>query len=41
MSTRTQMVTEHDAAVDHDLLAFTRRNPYLHRSPYVVKWSGR
>jgi cell division protein FtsW len=23
------------------LLAFTRRNPYLHRSPYVVKWSGR
>ncbi|PWG03175.1 FtsW/RodA/SpoVE family cell cycle protein [Sphingosinicella humi] len=22
------------------LLAFTRRNPYLHRSPYVVKWSG-
>jgi cell division protein FtsW len=23
------------------LLAFTRRNPYLHRSPYVVKGSGR
>jgi cell division protein FtsW len=23
------------------LLAFTRKNPYLHRSPYVVKWSGR
>jgi cell division protein FtsW len=23
------------------LLAFTRRNPYLNRSPYVVKWSGR
>jgi cell division protein FtsW len=23
------------------LLAFTRRNPYLHRSPYVLKWSGR
>ncbi|WP_445177162.1 FtsW/RodA/SpoVE family cell cycle protein [Rhizorhapis sp. SPR117] len=23
------------------LLAFTRRNPYLVRSPYVVKWSGR
>ncbi|MEK6638102.1 MAG: putative peptidoglycan glycosyltransferase FtsW [Pseudomonadota bacterium] len=23
------------------LLAFTRRNPYLKRSPYVVKWSGR
>lgn len=23
------------------LLAFTRRNPYLTRSPYVVKWSGR
>ena len=22
------------------LLAFTRRNPYLNRSPYVVKWSG-
>jgi cell division protein FtsW len=22
------------------LLAFGRRNPYLHRSPYVVKWSG-
>ena len=22
------------------LLAFTRRNPYLLRSPYVVKWSG-
>jgi len=22
------------------LLAFTRRNPYLARSPYVVKWSG-
>ncbi len=22
------------------LLAFTRRNPYLHRSPYVVKWGG-
>ena len=22
------------------LLAFTRRNPYLSRSPYVVKWSG-
>jgi cell division protein FtsW len=22
------------------LLAFTRRNPYLRRSPYVVKWSG-
>lgn len=22
------------------LLALTRRNPYLHRSPYVVKWSG-
>jgi len=23
------------------LLAFTRRNPYLHRSPYVVKGAGR
>lgn len=23
------------------LLAFTRSNPYLARSPYVVKWSGR
>jgi cell division protein FtsW len=23
------------------LLAFTRRNPYLRRSPYVVKWSNR
>ena len=23
------------------LLAFTRRSPYLHRSPYVVTWSGR
>ena len=23
------------------LLAFTRRNPYLTRSPYVVKWSAR
>jgi cell division protein FtsW len=23
------------------LLAFTRRNPYLTRSPYVIKWSGR
>jgi len=23
------------------LLAFTRRNPYLRRSPYVVRWSGR
>jgi len=23
------------------LLAFTRRNPFLTRSPYVVKWSGR
>jgi cell division protein FtsW len=23
------------------LLAFTRRNPYLNRSPYVVKWNGR
>ena len=23
------------------LLAFTRRNPFLHRSPYVVKWNGR
>jgi cell division protein FtsW len=22
------------------LLAFTRQNPYLTRSPYVVKWSG-
>ena len=22
------------------LLAFTRRNPYLHRSPYVVKWGA-
>ena len=22
------------------LLAFTRRNPYLNRSPYVVKWAG-
>jgi cell division protein FtsW len=22
------------------LLAFSRRNPYLHRSPYVVKWNG-
>ena len=22
------------------LLAFTRRNPYLSRSPYVVKWGG-
>jgi cell division protein FtsW len=22
------------------LLAFTRRNPYLNRSPYVVKWNG-
>ena len=29
-------------AVDRDglLLAFTRRNPYLTRSPYVVKWGG-
>ena len=23
------------------LLAFTRQNPYLKRSPYVVRWSGR
>jgi cell division protein FtsW len=23
------------------LLAFTRRNPYMARSPYVAKWSGR
>jgi cell division protein FtsW len=23
------------------LLAFTRRNPYLNRSPYVVRWSAR
>ncbi|PTQ11475.1 cell division protein FtsW [Sphingomonas oleivorans] len=23
------------------LLAFTRANPYLNRSPYVVKWNGR
>lgn len=23
------------------LLAFTRRNPFMDRSPYVVKWSGR
>ena len=23
------------------LLAFTRKNPYLLRSPYVVKWSSR
>lgn len=23
------------------LLAFTRRNPYLSRSPYTVKWNGR
>jgi cell division protein FtsW len=23
------------------LLAFTRKNPYLLRSPYVVKWNGR
>jgi cell division protein FtsW len=23
------------------LLAFTRRNPYLHRSPYLVRWSGK
>ena len=23
------------------LLAFTRRNPYLHRSPYVVKWNAK
>ena len=23
------------------LLAFTRRNPYLHRSPYIVRWSSR
>src|SRR5690606_15485165 len=23
------------------LLAFTRRNPYMARSPYVVTWSGR
>ena len=23
------------------LLAFTRRNPYLRRSPYVVRWSKR
>ena len=23
------------------LLAFTRRNPYLTRSPYVVRWSGK
>jgi cell division protein FtsW len=23
------------------LLAFTRKNPYLTRSPYVVKWSGK
>jgi cell division protein FtsW len=22
------------------LLAFSRRNPHLHRSPYVVRWSG-
>ena len=22
------------------LLAFTRRNPFVSRSPYVVKWSG-
>ena len=22
------------------LLAFTRRNPYLQRSPYVVRWRG-
>jgi len=22
------------------LLAFTRRNPYLKRSPYVVTWNG-
>ena len=22
------------------LLAFTRRNPFLTRSPYVVRWSG-
>jgi len=22
------------------LLAFTRRNPYLRRSPYVVTWNG-
>ena len=22
------------------LLAFTRRNPYLHRSPYVVRWKA-
>ena len=22
------------------LLAFTRRNPYLTRSPYVVRWGG-
>jgi cell division protein FtsW len=23
------------------LLAFTRANPFLKRSPYIVKWSGR
>jgi cell division protein FtsW len=23
------------------LLAFTRRNPYLKRSPYTVRWSGK
>jgi len=23
------------------LLAFTRRNPYMSRSPYVMTWSGR
>jgi cell division protein FtsW len=23
------------------LLAFTRRNPYMSKSPYVVTWSGR
>ena len=23
------------------LLAFTRRNPYLNRSPYLVRWSGK
>ena len=22
------------------LLAFTRRNPFLTRSPYIVRWSG-
>jgi cell division protein FtsW len=23
------------------LLAFTRRNPYLNKSPYIIRWSGR